>query len=264
MGARRLARVFARAGLHLGATTVRRMLQPKPKPPSKRAKPTALRAVTAKHPNHVWHLDLTTVPTIGGFWISWFPFALPQRWPFCWWVAAVVDHFSRRAMGTQFQDEAPDAGVAGGEAVVIDEVLPDRDRIAPEPQGLHDDVVEGLTSARSRRSSRANRRCRSQKVGGHLPGNGRFWRTDAWSSTAAHRDAGRLQIGARSLAADRGGLFDPPESPPQASERKDLLLFFVVQDIAHPGVGTRVPRRRQRLGQLRLMAGFEVSINGRF
>ena len=25
---------------------------------------------------------------------------LPQRWPFCWWVAVVVDHFSRRLLGT--------------------------------------------------------------------------------------------------------------------------------------------------------------------
>jgi putative transposase len=99
MGSRRIARVFARAGLHLGATTVRRMLKPavKPKPATgRRSRP---RVVTATHPNHVWHLDLTTIPTIGGFWISWWPFAIPQRWPFCWWVAVVVDHFSRRVMG---------------------------------------------------------------------------------------------------------------------------------------------------------------------
>jgi hypothetical protein len=43
--------------------------------------------------NHVWHLDLTVVPTIGGFWISWLPFAIPQRWPFCCWVA---EHRVRR------------------------------------------------------------------------------------------------------------------------------------------------------------------------
>ena len=100
MGTRRIARVLARAGLHLGSTTVRRMLQPSPKPPSKTRKPSVLHAVTAKHPNHVWHVDLTTVPTIGGFWIAWLPLSLPQRWPFCWWVAVIVDHFSRRVMGT--------------------------------------------------------------------------------------------------------------------------------------------------------------------
>jgi len=27
------------------------------------------------------------------------PFALPQVWPFCWWLAVVVDHFSRRVTG---------------------------------------------------------------------------------------------------------------------------------------------------------------------
>ena len=110
MGTRRIARVFARTGLHLGATTVRRMLQPTPKPPPKSAKPSVVRAVTAKRPNHVWHLDLTTVPTVGGFWISWLPFALPQRWPFCWWVAVIVDHYSRRVMGAAIFKKEPTAG----------------------------------------------------------------------------------------------------------------------------------------------------------
>jgi putative transposase len=27
------------------------------------------------------------------------PFALAQSWPFCWWVAAVIDHYSRRVVG---------------------------------------------------------------------------------------------------------------------------------------------------------------------
>jgi transcriptional regulator with XRE-family HTH domain len=77
MGSRRIARVFARAGLHLGATTIRRKLKPAPKPNPKSKRPSKPRAVTATSPNHVWHLDLTTVPTIGGFWISWWPFAIP-------------------------------------------------------------------------------------------------------------------------------------------------------------------------------------------
>ena len=109
MGTRRIARVVARAGLHLGATTVRRMLKTTPKPPLKSARPSVLHTVTAKRPNHVLHVDLTTVPTIGGFWISWLPFALPQRWPFCWWVAVVVDHDSRRVMGTSIFKKEPTA-----------------------------------------------------------------------------------------------------------------------------------------------------------
>jgi transposase InsO family protein len=110
MGKRRIARVLAQAGLHLGATTVRRRLQPSPKPPSKSKKQSVLRTVTAKGSNHVWHLDFTPVPTAGGFWISWLPFALPQRWPFCWWVAVVIDHFSRRALGTTTFKKEPTAG----------------------------------------------------------------------------------------------------------------------------------------------------------
>jgi transcriptional regulator with XRE-family HTH domain len=109
MGTRRIARTLARAGLHLGATTVRRILNPAPKPTPKTRRPSKPRAVTAKRPNHVWHLDLTTVPTIGGFWISWLPLSLPQRWPFCWWVAVVVDHFSRRAMGAAHFRKEPTA-----------------------------------------------------------------------------------------------------------------------------------------------------------
>ncbi len=57
------------------------------------------RIVTAKYRNHVWHVDLTAVSIGGGFWASWLPFALPQCWPFCWWVAIVLDHYSRRCMG---------------------------------------------------------------------------------------------------------------------------------------------------------------------
>ena len=52
-----------------------------------------------KRINHVWHVDLTLVPTRWGFWASWLPYSLLQCWPFGYWVAVVIDHFSRRAMG---------------------------------------------------------------------------------------------------------------------------------------------------------------------
>jgi hypothetical protein len=42
------------------------------------------------------------------------------------------------------------------------------------------------------------------------------------------------------------------------------VLFVVVQDVTHAGDGTCVPRPRQRLGRVSLIAGFEVSINCRF
>jgi transposase InsO family protein len=63
--------------------------------------------VTAKYPNHVWHVDLTVMPTAMGFCCSWLPLALPQRWPFCYWLAVAVDHFSRRAMGCIAMKENP-------------------------------------------------------------------------------------------------------------------------------------------------------------
>ena len=69
--------------------------------------------VTAKYPGHVWHVDLTVVP-IGGFWTRWLPFALPQSWPFCYWVAVVIDHCSRRVMGvTAFKSQPTCEAVCG-------------------------------------------------------------------------------------------------------------------------------------------------------
>jgi transposase len=101
MGKRMLAQTLARAGLHLSTTTVGRILNEKPVSPPQTTEQTTStgRVVTAKRPNHVWHIDLTVVPAGIGMWCAWLPFALPQRWPFCWWVLIVVDHFSRRAMG---------------------------------------------------------------------------------------------------------------------------------------------------------------------
>ena len=99
MGTRRIARVLARAGLHIGETTAHRRLRP-PDRPRPAAVPTkSSRVVTAKKPDSVWHADLTTVPTSLGLWVPWLPFANVQRWPFCWWVAVIVDHYSRRVTG---------------------------------------------------------------------------------------------------------------------------------------------------------------------
>ena len=68
---------------------------------------TKERVVTAKRPNHVWHVDLTAVPTAAGLCCTWLPLALPQRWPFCYWAAVAIDHFSRRAMGVTAMKEQP-------------------------------------------------------------------------------------------------------------------------------------------------------------
>jgi transposase InsO family protein len=103
LGKVEIAQVLARAGLHLAASTVGRIRKEpparEPTPPPVKPMPSARRVVTAKRPNHVWHADLTVVPTRAGMWASWLPFALPQCWPFCWWFAVVVDHYSRKALG---------------------------------------------------------------------------------------------------------------------------------------------------------------------
>lgn len=104
LGHVKIAQVLCRAGLHLGTTTVRRMLRetieregPETTPETTR-KPAGGRIV-GRYPHHVWHCDLTIVPTSQGLWTSSFPFALPQRWPFCWWVAVLADHHSRKILG---------------------------------------------------------------------------------------------------------------------------------------------------------------------
>ena len=100
MGKVKIAGVLARAGLHLSSTTVGRIVKEPPAAPPVSEKPeTGAQHVTAKRPNHVWNVDLTAVPICGGFWVPWSPLTLPQCWPFCWWVAIVLDHYSRRVMG---------------------------------------------------------------------------------------------------------------------------------------------------------------------
>ena len=121
MGKKRIAQALARAGIHLGTTTVSRMLEegrasptdPEDQAPEENATDhaeaaEAASADAAKRPenpvkseyvHHVWLTDLTVVPISGGFWTPWIPHALAQTWPFCWWVACVIDHYSRRVVG---------------------------------------------------------------------------------------------------------------------------------------------------------------------
>jgi len=123
MGKVKIAQTLARAGLHLAATTVGRVLKEQGRAPEdptpeaveadvaspEEADAAKKRVVTAKYPNHVWHVDLTAV-SIVGFWVPWLPFALLQAWPFCWWLAVAEDHFSRRAMGFRVFGKQPTAG----------------------------------------------------------------------------------------------------------------------------------------------------------
>jgi putative transposase len=112
MGRVKIARILARAGLHLGPTTVRRMLRPPRSPKPFLGPEAAPRVIIARMPNDLWHVDLTTVPTALGFWVAWIPFALPQVWPFCWWVGVAIDHCSRRVMGFAVYRGQPASGAA--------------------------------------------------------------------------------------------------------------------------------------------------------
>ncbi len=114
MGKLRIAQVIGRAGLRLAATTVRGMLRENPdsKEPAEAAltdEPimVSTRVLKAKRPDHIWHLDLTVVPTTAGFWVPWQPFSRLLRWPFCWWVAVVIDQFSRRVCGFALFKKTP-------------------------------------------------------------------------------------------------------------------------------------------------------------
>ncbi|MDA1052747.1 MAG: DDE-type integrase/transposase/recombinase [Planctomycetota bacterium] len=125
MGKAKIAEALCRAGLHLGKTTVGRILKEgsatdpnaeeavtsavgeSEEPSSKSDATETVRIVTAKYCHHVWHVDLTTVPIGGGFWATWLPFVVPQCWPFCWWVAVVLDHHSRRCTGVTVFTKQP-------------------------------------------------------------------------------------------------------------------------------------------------------------
>jgi hypothetical protein len=108
LGKVKIAEILSRAGLHLVASTVGRIIkEPSTDPEFRNGNPETScpdkvkkqRVVTADRPNYVWHVDLTAVPIVAGFWTPWTPNAFLQSWPFCWWAVVVLDHFSRRAMG---------------------------------------------------------------------------------------------------------------------------------------------------------------------
>ena len=92
---------LARAGIHIGKTTVGWILKKRPISPPDPTNHDAGKQckIVSKYPGHTWNADLTAIPISGGFWTHWLPNAIWQRWPVCWWVLNVVDHFSRRSVG---------------------------------------------------------------------------------------------------------------------------------------------------------------------
>ena len=103
LGAKKIVSTLARAGLSMAVTTARNILEEEPVPAPEstpEVKTTAEdkpepKSIKADRPDHVWGIDFTLVPLIGGFRVPWLPFSLPQRFPFCYWVMAVKDHYSR-------------------------------------------------------------------------------------------------------------------------------------------------------------------------
>jgi len=79
MGTARIAAVLSRAGLHLGRTTVRRMLKRRPRRVAPAVSEGRERRIRSSRPNHIWLVDLTTVPTLAGFWNSWLPWSVPYH-----------------------------------------------------------------------------------------------------------------------------------------------------------------------------------------
>ncbi len=119
MGKVRIAQMLARVGLHLAPTTIRRLARerrgrdPRDPKPSRGAGDRAIavvgktRRVTSRYPHHLWHADLTIVPTALGCWVPWIPQAMLQCWPFCWWVGVVLDHYSRAVLATRVFSKQP-------------------------------------------------------------------------------------------------------------------------------------------------------------
>ncbi len=101
LGKGKIAHMMARAGIHIGKKTVGRIIKEKPidapEPPNGDSGKQC--RIVSKYPGHTWRADLAAVPTSGGFRTHWIPNAIWQRWPVCWWVLNVIDHYSRRSMG---------------------------------------------------------------------------------------------------------------------------------------------------------------------
>lgn len=70
MGKKRIAQILTRFGLLLSPSSAGRFLKQKHQPlkPITDLIEHAGRKVIANYPNHVWHVDLTVVPTQAGFW----------------------------------------------------------------------------------------------------------------------------------------------------------------------------------------------------
>ena len=116
MGKVRIAQALTKAGLLLSESTVGRFLKKDipPKEPDGLVAQVSKVTIRAGYPNHVWNIDLTIMLTTGGFWTNWLPFAIPQVWPFCWWIASIFDQYSRCVIGFALFRKQPTASQIRG------------------------------------------------------------------------------------------------------------------------------------------------------
>jgi hypothetical protein len=166
----------------------------------------------------------------------------------------------RRRRPAERHDKAAHARIPRGEAVIVDEVLPDRHGVATSAERLADQLSIRLARARTRRTARTltrsrvgghlrpggrfrlarlggrrlgNGRIYATRVGGHRgSGNGRF-RPRCAPAAARHHDARGLEIAADRFAPDTGRPLDAPQRPAQSPQRHNLVVFVVSQDVAH-------------------------------
>ena len=83
------------------------------------------------------------------------------------------------------------------------------------------------------------------------------------STRWSHRDPGCFQVCARRFPAHTRGLLDAPQGPSEPPQCDDLLFLLFAQDIAHADGAYKASRRSQCPG-LYSLAGFQVTLIGRF
>jgi len=136
-GKKSIVEFFIRAGLFLSSSTIGRRLKStfrNPPPiicssePEDSINKTKGHVVKSRHPNHTWMIDLTAVPVFSGFNTPWFFKCLPQCFPFCWWVMIVIDHFSRKVVGSAIFFRVPTAE----EVIAVMEKTIKKNKIKPK------------------------------------------------------------------------------------------------------------------------------------